>query len=159
MNLDRIDYDILSLLQKDGRISNKDLAAETGISASTCLDRVRRLRSIGAIKGFHAEVDPTAMGIGIQAMISVRLSQHAEAHFDGLCGELLEIQEVVAVYVVAGSQDVLIHVAVSTVEHLRKLVGETLTSRRDIAHIETSLIFDFARKPVLPNYGGQKSIG
>ncbi|HIF33715.1 MAG TPA: hypothetical protein EYG03_03610 [Planctomycetes bacterium] len=52
-------------------------------------------------------------------------------------------------------QDVLIHVAVRDVEHLRTLVGETLTSRRDIAHIETSLIFEFTRKPALPNYGEQ----
>jgi DNA-binding Lrp family transcriptional regulator len=84
-----------------------------------------------------------------------RSAQHAEVHFDELRRELLGLPEVAAVYVVVGSQDVLIHVAVRDVEHLRTLVGETLTSRRDIAHIETSLIFEFTRKPALPNYGEQ----
>jgi DNA-binding Lrp family transcriptional regulator len=153
MNLDRIDHGILAAMQSDGRVSNKDLAAEIGISPSTCLDRVRRLRHIGAIRGIHADVDPKALNVGIQAMISVRLTQHAEISFDRLRQELLEVREVVAVYLVAGALDALIHVAVKNVDHLRKLVDETLTSRRNMAHLETSLIFEYTRKPILPDYG------
>ncbi|GIW80134.1 MAG: AsnC family transcriptional regulator [Gemmatales bacterium] len=152
MKLDRIDHGLLADLQKDARISNKELAAKNKISPSTCLERVRRLRSIGAIRGFHAEVDPKALGIGVQALIGVRLIQHAQVLFDDLREELLRIPEVTAVYMIAGAQDVLIHVAVRDVDHLRTLVGQTLTSRRDIAHLETSLIFEHARKAVWPNY-------
>lgn len=155
MNVDRIDREILAHLQKDGRLSNKDLAAEIGISPSTCLERVRRLRSIGAIRGIHADVDPKALGIGLQAMIAVRLSQHAEISFEHLRQELLELHEVIAVYLVAGALDALIHVAVRDVDHMRKLVGEKLTSRRDMAHIETSLIFEYSRKPQLPDFAGE----
>lgn len=152
MKLDRIDCGILSSLQREGRLSNKDLAAANRISPSTCLERVRRLRSLGAIKGFHAEVDPAVLGIGVQAMISVRLNQHASISFDALRDELLQIPESVAVYVIAGAQDLLVHVAVRDVAHLRMLVGGTFTSRRDIARVETSLIYDYARAPGLPNY-------
>lgn len=152
MNVDRIDREILASLQADGRLSNKDLAAVTGIAPSTCLERVRRLRSIGAIQGIHAEVDPKALGIGLQAMIQVRLSQHAEISFERLKSGLLEVEEVIAVYLVAGALDALIHVAVRDVDHLRRLVGEKLTSRRDMAHIETSLIFEHSRKPQLPDF-------
>ncbi len=153
MNLDRIDHGILAAMQIDGRVSNKDLAAKIGISPSTCLDRVRRLRHIGAIRGIHADVDPKALGIGLQAMITVRLTQHAEISFDQLRQDLLEVREVVAVYLVAGALDALIHVAVKDVDHLRALVGGTLTSRRDMAHLETSLIFEHTRKPNMPDYG------
>ena len=152
MKLDRTDHGILSSLQQDARVSNKDLAAANKISPSTCLERVRRLRAIGAIKGFHAEVDPVALDIGVQAMISVRLNQHAQVSFDELRDDLLNVPEVVAVYLIAGAHDYLVHVAVRDVVHLRNLVAETLTSHTDIAHIETNLIFEHARKPALPNY-------
>ena len=153
MNLDRTDHGILSSLQRDARMSNKDLAAENGISPSTCLERVRRLRTTGVIRGFHADVAPEALGVGVQAMISVRLNQHAQVSFDKLRADLLLIPEVVAVYLIAGAEDFLVHVAVKDVAHLRSLVGETLTGRQDIAHIETSLIFEYIRAAELPNYG------
>ena len=73
MKLDRIDFDILAALQENGRMSNKELAEAHGISPSTCLERVRRLRALGAISGVHAHVLPQALGIGVQALISIRL--------------------------------------------------------------------------------------
>ena len=84
-------------------MSNKDLAARNGVSASTCLERVRRLRQGGVLTGFHAEVDPKSIGIGVQAMIAVRHSQRQEFSFEKLREDLLQIPEVVAVYLLAGS--------------------------------------------------------
>ena len=151
MNLDRIDYDILSLLQKDGRISNKDLAARNGVSASTCLERVRRLRQGGVLTGFHAEVDPKSIGVGVQAMIAVRHSQRQEFSFEKLREDLLQIPEVVAVYLLAGTLDYMVHVATRDVDHLRD-VCEKFISRSPVSHIETSLILDYARNPSLQIY-------
>jgi DNA-binding Lrp family transcriptional regulator len=152
MKLDRIDFDILTALQREGRMSNKELAEANGISPSTCLERVKRLRRVGAISGYHAHVLPAAMGIGVQALISIRLRQHAHIAFDRLLEEMSTIQEVVNVYLLAGAQDLLIHVAVRDVAHLREVVVDTFTSRDDVEHIETSLIFEFVRSAVLPNY-------
>ncbi len=59
--LDRIDFDILGLLQKNARMTNKDLAESVGVAPSTCLERVRRMVDSGAIRGFHADVDPAAL--------------------------------------------------------------------------------------------------
>ena len=153
MKLDQIDFGILASLQRDARLSNKDLAGENNISPSTCLERVRRLRSIGALQGFHAEIDPAALGIGVQAMISVRFNQHAQVSFDRLRDEMLGIPEVVALYLLAGSQDVLVHVAVRDVVHLRTLVCDTFMAHADVGHIETALIFEHARRNNLPCYG------
>jgi DNA-binding Lrp family transcriptional regulator len=152
MKLDRVDFELLNRLQEDARISNKDLAERVGISPSTCLERVRRLIAHKAITGFHADVNPASLGIGVQAMIAVRLGRHADISFDKLLAELRDLQEVVHVYLLAGAEDVLIHVAVRDVAHLRTLVVDHLTTRPDVAHIETSLIFEFSKAVVLPNY-------
>ena len=71
--LDRIDYEILALLQNNARISNKEIARKVGLAASTCLVRIRLLLSSGVISGFHADISPMSLGVGIQAMIAVRL--------------------------------------------------------------------------------------
>ena len=152
MKLDRTDFDILVALQQNGRMSNKDLAEANGISPSTCLERVRRLRAGGAIKGIHAHVLPETLGIGVQALISIRLRQHAHIEFDALISEMTAMREVVNVYLLAGSQDLLVHVAVRDVTHLRSVVVDSFTSRDDVEHIETSLIFEFERSATWPNY-------
>ena len=150
--LDRTDFGILQTLQDDARISNKDLAAANGISPSTCLERVRRLRASGAIRGFRTEVDPSFLGIQVQAMIAVRMNQHANVSAEKLRDGLLAIPEVTTVYLLAGSEDILVHVAVRDVAHLRRMVFEKLTARSDVSHLETSLIFECAQKAALPNY-------
>lgn len=152
MKLDPIDIEILKRLQQDARISNKQLAGEVGISPSTCLERVRRLVTTRAITGFHAGVSPRVLGIQVQALISIRLGRHAQISFSDLMQQMLNLQEVVHVYLLAGAQDMLVHVAVRNVEHLRSLVVDKLTSHANVSHIETSLIFEFAQSPVMPNY-------
>lgn len=152
MKLDRIDFEILELLQQDARISNKELAQANGISPSTCLERVRRLRNAGVIAGYHATVDAAALGIAVQAMISIRLRQHASIDFEALMREMSETREVVNTYLLSGGNDFLIHVAVRDVEHLRALVVDRFTARPEVAHIETALIFEFVKGSVLPNY-------
>ena len=152
MKLDRTDFDILAALQDNGRMSNKELAEANRISPSTCLERVRRLRALGAISGVHAHVLPQALGIGVQALISIRLRQHAHIEFDALLAEMTQKREVVNVYLLAGAQDLLVHVAVRDVAHLRSVVVDSFTSRDDVEHIETSLIFEFVRSATWPNY-------
>ena len=152
MKLDRTDFDILAVLQENARLSNKELAEANGISPSTCLERVRRLRAVGAISGVHADVLPAALGIGVQALISIRLRQHAQIDFEALLEEMKTKREVVSVYLLAGAQDLLVHVAVRDVVHLRFVVVDSFTSRDDVEHIETSLIFDFVRSATWPNY-------
>jgi len=151
-DLDRTDFGLLETLQRTARITNKELAAAVGISPSTCLERVRRLQSCGALTGYHAAVDPEAFGIQVQAMVSVRLARHALVSFDKLRDELLNIPEVVSVYLLAGAQDFLVHVAAGSVNHLRDVVSENFAARDDVAHMETSLIFDHARSHSLPNF-------
>ena len=76
-DLDDIDRHIVRELARDARIANNALAERVGIAPSTCLGRVRSLRERGVIRGYHADVDPAALGRPLQAMIAVRLQSHA----------------------------------------------------------------------------------
>ncbi|WP_050726676.1 Lrp/AsnC family transcriptional regulator [Vulgatibacter incomptus] len=152
MELDRIDCDIVETLQKNGRLSNKELAAAVGLAPSSCLSRVRRLLDEGVLQGFRAEVEPRALGIGLQALISVRLRQHTRNVVDAFRSHVLSLPEVTAVYHVAGADDFLVHVAIRDADHLRDLALDSFTTRAEVSHIQTSLVFEHARSPSLPIY-------
>src|SRR5271169_768807 len=79
-DLDEIDQHIVRELARDARLANNALSERVGIAPSTCLGRVRSLRERGVIRGYHADVDPAALGRPLQAMIAVRLQGHARGH-------------------------------------------------------------------------------
>lgn len=151
--LDRIDHELLVALQKNARITNKELAARVGLAPSTCLERVRRLRARGVIRGFHADVDPAALGRSIEAIIVVRLRQHSRALVDAFRAHVLALSETVSLFHVGGAEDYLVHVAVDGTDHLRDLVLDGFTVRPEVAHVETSVIFEHVRKPALEPLG------
>jgi DNA-binding Lrp family transcriptional regulator len=146
--LDRIDRQLVLELQKNARISNKDLAALVDLSPSTCLERVRRLRERGVFTGFHAAVDPALLGRPTQALISVRLQVHHRHLIDDFYDHVLRLPESVEVFHVTGSDDYVIHVAVPDTAQLRSLVLD-LTARDEVEHVETRLIFEAVRKPAI----------
>lgn len=150
--LDRIDYAILGALQNDARLSNKELASVVGLAPSSCLTRVRKLRELGVLRGFHADVDADALGIGLQALTAIRLTQHARHNFTNFLDHVSALDEVIAVFQLAGVDDFLIHVAVRDANHLRDFVLEKITTRPEVAHLNTSLIFRHSRSPTLPYY-------
>ncbi len=150
--LDRIDRQLLRLLSKDARKSNKELAAAVDLAPSTCHVRVQRLISEGWIRGFHADVRPEAFGIGLRAIVFVRMARHATALLDAFEEHVAGLPEVIDVFYVAGSHDFLVHVAVGDVEHLRRLVAERISGHEAIGHIETSLVFDHEHRPTWPDY-------
>lgn len=152
-DLDRIDRKILAVLQDNARASNKELAAHVGLAPSSCLERVKRLIRDGVIRGFHAEVDPQALGVALEALVFVRFAQHQRSLMDALWAHLESLPEVRDLYDVAGSHDLVVHVAVRDVAHLRSLVADEMASRAELGQLETSLIFKHQRTPVVPDYG------
>ena len=145
--LDDVDRRLLAELERDGRISNKELAALAGIAPSTCHARVRALRESGVLRGFHAQVDPEAVGRGLQAMIAVRVQPSARARLAEVAHRLAQRPEVRDVYLLAGADDVLVHVAVRDSRQLRSFVLEHLSTRPEVAHTQTSLVFEHLHAP------------
>src|SRR5262249_23022995 len=97
MALDRIDFEILSALQNDARLANKELAARIGMAPSSCLERVRTLTRAGVLRGSHADVDAAALGIGLEALVAIRLVKHSREAFRSLYATMLAMPEVLTV--------------------------------------------------------------
>lgn len=150
--LDKIDYEIVASLQADGRISNKELASAVGLAPSTCLGRVRRLMDDGVIRGVHAEVSPDALGVGLEAMITVRLAAQTRAAFVTMTEHLESLAEVVTFYDMGGANDFLIHVAVRDTEHLRSVITDGISCATELKQLETALIFAHTKSPRYPIY-------
>lgn len=141
-DLDEIDFEVLRQLQKNARLTNKELAVRVSLAESTTLQRTRRLERVGALRGYHADVDPAALGMAIQALIAVRLRQHSESDVEVFREYALGLPEVVRLYHVAGANDFLVHVGVPTPEALRAFAMGSLTTRPEVGHLETGLIFE-----------------
>ena len=157
--LDRIDHQILMHLQHDARISNKTLAEKVGLAASSCLARVRRLEEMGALLGYHAEVDPRAYGATLEAQVTVRLEKHARAAISAFERHVSSLSEVRGWYHLAGANDYLVHVAVRDSEHLREFVLAAFSARPEVSHLETALIFSHRRNAgfgVVSNGGARR---
>lgn len=145
--LDRIDRALVAALQENARLSNKELAARVRLAESSCHERVKRLVQRGVLRGFHADVDPRAIGASLQALVAVRLARHTSAAVATFRRAMLELPEAMAVFHVAGANDFLVHVAVADSDALRDLILRAFTGRAEVAHVETALIYEHARTP------------
>ena len=119
-DLDDIDRHIVHEMARDARIANNALAERVGIAPSTCLGRVRSLRERGVIRGYHADVDPAALGRPLQAMIAVRLQSHARSRIRAFVADVAGLPEVLNVFFLAGKDDFLLHVAAASTAALAR---------------------------------------
>jgi DNA-binding Lrp family transcriptional regulator len=150
--LDRTDRAIVALLQNDARLSNKEIASRVGIAQSTCSERIRRLDRTGVFRGFNADVDLRLLGVGLQAMIAVRLQRHETSQVARFRDYAERIPEVVAFYHMAGTDDFLVHVIARDSDHLRDIAMGAFSAQPEVTHIETSIIFEHTRFLRLPDY-------
>jgi DNA-binding Lrp family transcriptional regulator len=140
--LDEIDSTLARLLRDDARLSNARLAEIAGIAPSTCLMRVRSLIERGVIRGFHADLDPRALGLGLEALVSVNIRVGARKAIASFSDEMRQLPEVVHVYFLGGAEDFIVHVATRDTDHLRQFVVDNLSAHPSVASTRTSLVFD-----------------
>ena len=145
VEIDDVDRRILTALHADARMSNSALAELVGIAPSTCHGRVRRLQELGVIRGFYADIDPAAIGLTLQAMISVSLQSNARGKIRNFIQQIRRKPQVMDVYFLAGADDFILHVAARDTDDLRSFVVENLNADVDVAGTQTSLIFEHLR--------------
>lgn len=121
--LDRIDYIILDTLQKNGRISNVDLANIVNLSASPCLDRVKRLEADGFIERYGAFLSAKKLNYGMSAFIQVTLDRTTKDVFDHFRDKVVKIKEVAECHMVAGGFDYLIKIRFANMDDYQKILG------------------------------------
>ena len=149
MVLDELDQAILREMQKDARKSNREIAAAVGISATTCLDRVRSLRKRGVIRRALLDVNLADMGRPLQALISVRIRPPSRKNIEGFRDWSSALPETIGVFVITGSADFILHVAVPDNESLYAFVIDRLTERPEVADVNTSVVFEHLRPSVV----------
>ena len=155
-DLDRTDFEILRLLQKDARLTNKELASAVELAPSSTHERVKRLWEVGVLRGLHAEVDLHALGIGIEALLMVELSKHKRSNVDAFMQGVGEIPEVRAAFLLTGRWDVVVHVVARDMVHLKDLALDKFTNKPGVTRIETAIIYDAKRRHEVPLFRDAK---
>ena len=121
--LDRIDISILDTLQRDGRIANVDLAKKVNLSASPCIDRVKRLEKEGYIDGFGARLNAAKLGFGTAAFIQVTLDRTTSEVFDKFRDAVVQIPQVAECHMVAGGFDYLLKLRLPNMDAYRSILS------------------------------------
>jgi Lrp/AsnC family leucine-responsive transcriptional regulator len=124
--LDRIDRRILRILQDEGRIPITDLAERVGLSATPCSERVRRLERDRVITGYHARLDPHALGQSLLVFVEIRLSAKSGRIFEEFRREVLRLPNVLECHLVSGDFDYLIKARIPEMNAYRRLLGDQL---------------------------------
>lgn len=143
--MDAIDEAILRQLQDDARRTNRAVAAAVGVSPTTALDRTRALVERGVIRGTSVDVDLAAVGRGVQALIAIRIRPPSRDRIEGFRDWAASRAEVLGVFVTAGTEDFTLHVAVADNQALYAFVVDELTSRREVADVRTSVVYEHLR--------------
>lgn len=97
------------------------------------------------IRGYHAEIDPAALNRRVQALVSVQVRPLSRAVIDAFQASAAGLPEVLSVFVLAGGDDFVLHVAVQDLDHLHAFLLDRLSKRREIAGFRTSVIFQQVR--------------
>lgn len=151
MRLDRIDTEILRLLQKDARLSNKQIAAHVGLAPSSVHDRLKRLWGGGVLTGAHATVDHEALGVGLEALFMIELAKHERTMVDQFMEGVLNIPEVQSARLITGRYDLVVHVVARDTRHLKDIALDHFTSHPGVTRIETSIVYETRTSHELPN--------
>ena len=135
--LDRIDRQLLSLLQRDGRISNTELASQVSLSQSACLRRVQRLEKLGVIEGYGARVNPATLGKGETVFIEITLHSQSETALDAFERAAAASLDILECHLMAGDYDYLLQVAVSDAADYERLHRKQLAAFPHVARIRS----------------------
>ncbi|HJO71344.1 MAG TPA: Lrp/AsnC family transcriptional regulator [Rhodospirillales bacterium] len=139
VKLDRIDRRILKDLQERGRITNVELSRRAGISAPPCLRRVRALEEAGFIRGYHADVEPKALGFNVTVFAQVGLASQAETDleaFEEMVGAWPEVREC---NMLAGEVDFLLKVVAADWDAYQDFLTTRLTPAPNVSHVKSAL--------------------
>jgi Lrp/AsnC family leucine-responsive transcriptional regulator len=146
---DAIDLKILERLQADARSANTDIAREVGLVPSAVLERIRRLEKKGIIEGYTARVNPKALGLGLAAYVSIRVTDRVGSQ--ETAKQLTKLPEVLEVHNIAGQDCLLVKVRAADTEDLARLLRDSFGKIRSIKSTRTTVVLETVKETsVLP---------
>jgi len=146
MKLDRTDQAILTELQRDGRLSNRDLAERVHLSESACLRRVRALEEAGVIDRYAAIVNQARVGLPGNVFVSITLNRQEQTDLAAFEAAVKRVPEVMECYLMTGQQDYLLRVVVSDPADFERLHSQHLTRLPGVARVQSSFALRSVRK-------------
>ncbi|HEY1383231.1 MAG TPA: Lrp/AsnC family transcriptional regulator [Dongiaceae bacterium] len=155
MGLDALDSKILAALQKDGRLSNVELAERVGLSPSPCLRRVKRLEEEGYIAGYKARIDRRRLGLGMTIFVGVKVDGHRDTNANAFQEAMRKLPEVVACHMVSGESDFLLEVVVADLPAYDAFLFRTLLALPMVRDIRSNFAIRTVKSDgALPVSGG-----
>ena len=147
--MDEIDYKILNILRKDGRISNQALAQKVNLSPSAVLERVKKLHRDGIISGYEARINSAKLGLGLTVLISLATDEKLCDHH--VAAELVKFPEIVEIYDISGKASYLLKVVTSDTKALHELMNRI--GRIDgVKSSETTLVLGMFKEGISPEF-------
>ncbi|WP_419905577.1 Lrp/AsnC ligand binding domain-containing protein [Kiloniella sp.] len=154
--LDRIDRNILRVLQEDGRISNVELARQVNLSPTPCLERVRRLEQSNYIKGYMAWLNPVKINASLLVYVQITLEKTTSAAFEEFKRSMLQIPEVLECHMVSGGFDYLIKVRAADMAEYRGILGDKLAATAGVSQTHSYVVMEEVKNtnilPVKDNF-------
>lgn len=150
VELDETDKEILRILQKDGRLANAEIASRVSMSAPACWKRLKRLEE-SVIQGYHASIDPQALGLGLFAFISISLDSHSEKAMRSFEAGVMALTSVVACHNVSGKYDYLLQVVVADMDAFHELAMHRIRKLGNVKEMYTGFsLKEIKRSTSLP---------
>lgn len=141
MKLDAYDRAILRKLQREGRISNQDLAENVNLSPSPCLRRVRRLEEEGVIDGYTARLNARRLGLNLMAFIQISMDKHIPERFEGFESAVANFPEVLECHLITGqAADYLLKVVVEDMDGYQQFLLNKITRIEGVSGVQSSFV-------------------
>ncbi|WP_120497014.1 Lrp/AsnC ligand binding domain-containing protein [Kiloniella sp. EL199] len=154
--LDRIDRNILRVLQEDGRVSNVELARRVNLSPTPCLERVKRLEQSNYIKGYMATLNPVKINASLLVYVQITLERTTSAAFEEFKKSMMEIPEVLECHMVSGGFDYLIKVRAADMVEYRGILGDKLAATPWVSQTHSYVVMEEVKNtnilPVKDNF-------
>ena len=140
IELDKTDLKILAALQKNGRLTNVELAETVALSPSPCLRRLKQLEESGVIRQYVALLEPGRIGLGLQAFVRVQLKSHDAPHIEAFARQVNLWPEVMACHALTGDMDYLLHVVVRNLDHFSRFLLDKLLAQAEVDDVNSSFV-------------------
>lgn len=144
--MDKVDKSILNLLQKNARITNKELAQEMGLSTTPVFERVKKLEKSGVIKNYVALVDNQKVNKELVAFISIKLDKHSKGNLLNFQNSINRLPEVMECFHIAGNVDYILKVAVANMQDYQRFMTERLSAIENINSLESSFVMEEVKR-------------
>lgn len=153
IKLDNTDRKILEILQQNGKITNAELAQRVGLSPAPTLERVKKLEKSGVIKSYHARLDNSKVGMGVNTFVMVSLKGHNKENIEVFMESINQIDEIIECHHVTGTSDFILKVIAEDIPSYQRLMLEKVTNIDVVDNMQSMIIlstFKDSKKVPIP---------